>query len=70
MSDEIELKPCPFCGGGAEFSSGWCNDLSYASVDCTACSAGVYINSERAPEMTMDDMEKSVIDEWNRRTVQ
>ena len=66
-SDEINLKTCPFCGGEAEFSSGYYNDLSYARIDCTGCSAGVYTDSDREPDMTIDDMEESVVNEWNRR---
>lgn len=66
--NEIELKPCPFCGGEAEFSSGYCNDLNYARVDCTNCSAGVYNDSDRDPDATIDELEKSVLEDWNRRT--
>lgn len=64
---EIKLKPCPFCGGEAEFYSGYSNDLSYARVDCENCSAGTYNDSDRNPEATMEELEKSAIDDWNRR---
>ena len=67
MADDTDLKPCPFCGHEAEFSSGYCNDLNYARVDCTGCSAGVYNDSDRDPHATLDELEKSVLDDWNRR---
>lgn len=63
----IDLKPCPLRGGEAEFSSGYCNDLNYARVDCTNCSAGVYNDSDRDQDATMDELEKSVLEDWNRR---
>ena len=67
MGDIPDLKLCPFCGYEAEFSSGYCNDLNYARVDCTNCSAGVYNDSDRDPDATMDELEKSVLDNWNMR---
>ena len=67
MTGEEEVKQCPFCGAKAEFSSGWYNDYSYARVDCTGCSAGVYTDSEREPEATLDELEKAVLADWNRR---
>lgn len=66
-NDEIHLKPCPFCGGEAEFTSGYYNDLSIARVDCMNCPATMYIDSDHFPRATMDELEKSVLEDWNRR---
>ena len=67
MGDELELKPCPFCGHEAEFSSGYYNDLNYARVDCTNCSAGTYHDSDRESDATMEELEKYALDDWNSR---
>lgn len=57
---EIELKPCPFCGGKAKFSLFMCRD-AIACTECPACIvppiSGVYSKEELAAE-------------WNRRAEQ
>lgn len=57
MSDEIGLKPCPFCGGDACVV--WCKGHLY-KVECEECHATTakYITPLEAKE------------EWNRRVVQ
>lgn len=55
----IELKPCPFCGGGAEFSGVVpMPDGIRTIVGCAGCSARVY-----AP--TTDRLRAARL--WNRR---
>lgn len=53
---ELKLKPCPFCGGKAEFS--YYGALG-VSVYCTGCHA------------TVDDAnyKEGAADHWNRRVV-
>ena len=67
MSDNSELKPCPFCGSEAEFSSGYYNDLEMAKVCCTECDASIYMDSDDYPDTTLDEMETTVVNAWNRR---
>lgn len=37
--DEIELKPCPFCGGDAEMQQGKYQGLRTFYVSCSGCGA-------------------------------
>ena len=67
MTSEIELKPCPFCGSEAEFSSGYYNDLMSARVECTECIATTYADSDTYDDHTLDELENMVIEAWNRR---
>ena len=68
MSDEYdpELKPCPFCGGEAEFVSGSYNDVNFAYVRCTDCSAQTCYDSDH-DDMTFEEMEAAAVSDWNRR---
>ena len=54
MNEEIELKPCPFCGGKAYLE--WCKGHLY-KVECEECHATTakYITPLEAQE------------EWNMR---
>lgn len=54
MSNLVELKPCPFCGGVAYFDSG----VGEYWVRCGSCGASSRLNN--FPENAIDD--------WNRRT--
>lgn len=67
MSDDPELKPCPFCGGEAELSCGFYNAVDYATVMCTDCGAKICFDSDHDPELTFDAMEEAAIRDWNRR---
>lgn len=51
MSDE--LKPCPFCGGEAEFISG----VGFFCVSCSFCCG----------ETNLYNTGQEAIDAWNRR---
>lgn len=67
MSDEQELKPCPFCGGEAETSSGCYNDETWAYVRCADCDGGFSVTCDDGSR-TLDEMLDKCIQEWNRRT--
>ena len=61
---EIELKPCPFCGGKAvlHVNSGVC-------VICTKCeSKTMTLADGQYGGRYSGDAVKSVIEKWNRRT--
>ncbi|AUR93009.1 coil containing protein [Vibrio phage 1.181.O._10N.286.46.C9] len=68
MSDK--LKPCPFCGGKADYNWGSTSDIGGVShqkgwVNCTNsnCDASIDVDS-------IDDnmSDKELIDKWNKRT--
>ena len=67
MADEIELKPCPFCGAKAEFLSGYYNDLMSARVECTRCLASTYADSDTYYRKSIEELETMVVENWNRR---
>lgn len=68
MSSDIDNpKPCPFCGEDAEVTTGYVNDLVFARVDCTECTASCYMDSDHYPELSLDEMEAQVVADWNRR---
>ena len=52
----VELKPCPFCGGEAEFET--YGDTACA-VTCRKCRCGT-------PTVSLNDGERAV-EAWNRR---
>jgi Lar family restriction alleviation protein len=57
MSEQNELKPCPFCGGEAKLITGFppMDDSNF--VDCPTC---------RASSLIFDSAESAVAN-WNRR---
>lgn len=79
--EEIELKPCPFCGGKAEYkinknyewgtTHGW-----QFGIKCTNCMMElpmrdfvVTVNLESNGKIAFDkDDRKKATDMWNRRT--
>ena len=67
---ETELKPCPFCGGKAEFideSDDWYSKYSVdyewvnlpMMVRCVECGAKI--------EADENDAKEDIIDQWNTR---
>lgn len=62
MSEKVELKPCPFCGGDATLYHYRHDRTAYQThkytVECPTCGASVpfYNTEEKALEI------------WNRRT--
>lgn len=54
---EYKIKPCPFCGGEAEFES--C--ITEVLVKCPKCRAKIIIKYETRQSI------HSVISAWNRR---
>lgn len=63
---EIELKPCPCCGGDATF--GLNDDNCW--IGCESCSLNMERSWHYFPKMTPrpDERFKELCDEWNRRT--
>lgn len=60
MSQKIELKPCPFCGGRAKISS-----YLSGSVVCMDCGA----SSKRIPESPKYCAIDTAVEAWNRRYI-
>lgn len=57
MSEEIELKPCPFCGGKAEFHKS--HDCTPDYIICIKCE--LYLDMEK-----FDSIDE-LINHWNHR---
>ena len=57
MSEEIELKHCPFCGAKVDFYEGDMDNFDY--ILCTEC--GFCMTSEN-----LDSVDE-LINDWNRR---
>ena len=79
MTNNFELKPCPFCGGRAEFvtnTSGYKNDsriIGFA-IKCNKCKAvypkryeiRISLNSRGLIETDIDQRNQAISD-WNTR---
>ena len=65
MPEQIELKPCPFCGGEATYTDHFYEDTETGHcVYCKDCGAGTCIcTGSSSPEY----FKKHVSDMWNRR---
>ena len=64
MSEQWELKPCPFCGGEAEFDEDRCDEgHEHIFIVCKECEArGGWISMEQLHD------KKKAIKDWNTRT--
>jgi len=66
-----KLKPCPFCGGDAEFKEDiYVQDGdkgSYAKVSCSRCLACISDGGQWFDQESHDLMKNSVIEDWQRR---
>jgi len=68
-SDGYFLKPCPFCGGKADFVRSWLPSREY-SVTCTAVDDCMGINSEQDEQGGFDcefKTKQEAADAWNTR---
>lgn len=63
MSD-IKLKPCPFCGGKAEFIECTIALKNAIAVRCTKCN----VKTESRPESVTYCARDYVISDWNKRS--
>lgn len=61
MTDEIELKPCPFCGGKAKLESNDYGGKPLWTVRCRWAGGGVYVATIDA------DTPQKAAELWNRR---
>lgn len=66
--DEINIKPCPFCGGKAyaRFVKEK-GAFGYASVECRRCGAVPYVH-QAYRNLSIEEAVKGVVEAWNRRT--
>lgn len=55
-----ELKPCPFCGGEAEYIY----EMPYNAVECTKCNA---LGKTIVDSYEQQDGKAEAIEAWNRR---
>lgn len=62
-----ELKPCPFCGGEAEFYPAACIEKGWyiATVQCVSCAAQVC--SKPGLDRAEQEANESAIQAWNTR---
>lgn len=63
MSETIELKPFPFCGGEA-YANWWAGYAHGECEECGACGEDVKPHENE----TMEQTEVRAIDAWNTRT--
>lgn len=65
---EKELKPCPFCGGEAEYKErgNEYSGITETSVICKKCCAR-QIHKWRHYKFRFDFVRSKTIDTWNRR---
>lgn len=64
---EVKIKPCPFCGGEAEYHE--CNtDYPTEHKDCYIRCASCLARIERNTKVEDKEMKFRVISLWNRRT--
>ena len=78
MSREIELKPCPCCGGKAEMRENHVYMDVGVSVRCTECNLHtrvilcdctyMYFHGEKNVCITRERAEREVARLWNKRT--
>jgi Lar family restriction alleviation protein len=62
-----ELKPCPFCGGEADFSLGKKGDGSdWHYVECTELGCGAVGHNPTYADQNLQ-IRKVLIDAWNTR---
>ena len=69
--NEIELKPCPFCGGSPRYESlveriGHGEYITINHVRCTECGASGHTEGEI--RMKSEECRTKCIEAWNRRT--
>lgn len=66
--NEIELKPCPFCGGEAKYRNrvnrNWTPAKSVCCVYCTKCNASTDLYDDDLGDFSYM---KKATEAWNRR---
>ena len=59
-----ELKPCPFCGGEADYTDNYNGNGTGHCVYCTDCGCGTAILTGATPP---EEMKARVYANWNKR---
>ena len=63
---KIELKPCPFCGGGAEMRQ-FANPKNFYCVVCNKCGCGTDGHRVNCYKGTDAENKKANAEVWNKR---
>ncbi len=65
--DNIELKPCPFCGGKAQFM--YNIDCEPDGILCRKCQYVMrFLRIHHKPKDTFGETMEKMAEVWNRRT--
>lgn len=67
MTDTIELKPCPFCGGADLRGPTSCQIEANAYIACIECNSCDAVVSSSYSEPSEDEAAEQVVRIWNRR---
>lgn len=71
MANDIQLKPCPFCGGKAVASGFYCGDEVYGAASCSLCKANIEIVRNAfdpdCPSNADERLKAAAANAWNRR---
>ncbi len=64
--DSIELKPCPFCGGKADFN--YNAELDPDGIRCMKCRVVLrFMRIRHMPKATFGETMVKMAEVWNRR---
>ena len=58
----MEIKKCPFCGGGVKFV--WANNFAYSGLPMIVCNGCGMLLSNKYNKR---DTKKFMVEAWNRR---
>lgn len=73
MAEKVDLKPCPFCGGGGSLFSvslpmdADCDDIQVRCLECDAVGPSVLFDQDTHDASDIPDLEAEAITLWNNR---